>query len=782
MLPIEAVRKKIVSTIQENQVVIVVGATGSGKTTRLPVFLYEACCSKQGVIGITEPRRIAATSVAKFVAEQLGTELGDKVGYQIRFDDQVSRETEIKFMTDGILLREIQDDPDLKRYSVIMVDEAHERSVNIDFTLGLLKDLLSRRPDLKVVVSSATIDADKFSKYFGGAPVVEVSGRTYPVDIIWSGENHFAHQMVQAVVEKVVAIHTREAEGDVLVFMTGVDDINQVVELLEEKKYGDLVVLPAHGSLAPEEQKQIFHHFPGKRKVIVATNIAETSITIDGVVYVVDSGLVKQTNFDAQTGIQSLDVVKHSQAGCNQRAGRAGRTRPGVCYRMYTQAEFSQRLAYTEPEIRRMSLAGVVLAMESIGIKDVEAFSFVDQPDRDAFHEAYETLVALGAIKADRSALTSIGIDMSKLPLEPRIARMVLEADKHGCVREVATIAAFLSIRNVFVRPKGKEYEADMKHSRLKVHTSDALTFLKIWQSYEAANFERQWCFDNFLHVKSMDEVKSIRSQLLNILERGGMKLSSTIVERDIVRSVAAGLIQNLLQHGSRHIYSGTLRDNLYGVYVHPSSAVFGWSDPRWIVCTEIVTTSKPFARGVSEVKPEWLPELAPNHFSFGQSRLVRQTDDDQGMVATRVIMYRSTVGVTPTEVGSVEFQISMAEAYEIEQKLVHTAEAEGLVPLVFSEVDAGANYMWGRTKLVGEDRLGRRYEVPHFAFNRPHPGDTYYCALLPSFSLDGSMRPESRFKFFNISKPKGYEVKEGQKPVDVIDMAAQLRAAWVNK
>lgn len=779
LLPIDAVRDKIVSTIKENQVTIVVGATGSGKTTRLPVFLYEACYSKQGVIGITEPRRIAASSVAKFVAEQLGTNLGDKVGYQIRFDDETSGETKIKFMTDGILLREIQVDPDLKRYSVIMVDEAHERSVNIDFTLGLLKQLLARRSDLKLVVSSATIDSEKFSKYFDNAPVVEVSGRTYPVNIVWSSENYFNRKMVDVIVEKVSTIHTKEAKGDVLVFMTGADDINMVVERLEEKGFNDLVVLPTHGGLAPEDQRRIFMTFQGKRKVIVATNIAETSITVDGVVYVVDSGLVKQTHFDAQTGIQSLDVVRHSQAGCNQRAGRAGRTRPGVCYRMYTEESFTHLPQYTEPEIRRMSLAGVVLAMESIGIRDVEAFQFVDQPDRDAFHEAYETLIALGAIKADRSALTEVGVDMAKLPLEPRIARMVLEADKHGCVEEIATIAAFLSIRNVFIRPKGKEQEADWKHQTFKVETSDALTFLKIWRAYESAKFDRKWCFENYLHVQSLGEVRNVRSQLLNILERGGMKITSTKIDKNVVRSVAAGLIQNLLEHGSRHAYRGVLRQNLYVVYIHPGSAVFGWSNRRWVVCTEVVTTSKSYARGVSEVSPEWLPELAPNHFFFGQSQLVRQSDDGQKMVVARAILHRNQFGGNPTEVGRVETEISMAEAYEIEQKLIRNAESEGLVPLTFSEVETESLYPWNRTKLVGLDRRGNHYGLSILTNNRPASGETHYCSFRPSFIGGGKVDAEPKFQFFNLQKPQVEgETKKAGESVS-ISMVDQLRSIW---
>lgn len=775
LLPIDAVREHIVATIRENQVTIVVGATGSGKTTRLPVFLYEACFSTKGTIGITEPRRIAASSVAKYVAEQLNTKLGEKVGYQVRFDDETSAGTKIKFMTDGILLREIQLDPTLSKYSVIMVDEAHERSVNIDFTLGLLKDLLTRRSDLKVVVSSATIDVDKFSNYFDDAIVVEVPGRTFDVETIWSTEDYSEREMVDAVVEKISTIHLKQPKGDVLVFMTGADDINRVVEKLERFGYSDMIVLPAHGGLAPDDQKKIFENFGGKRKVIVATNIAETSITVDGVVYVVDSGLVKQTSFNAQTGIQSLDVVEHSQAGCAQRAGRAGRTRPGVCYRMYMKEGFNSRPAYTEPEIRRMSLASVVLTMESIGIKDVEGFEFVDQPDRKAFHEAYETLIALGAISADRSELTDIGVAMANLPLEPRIARMVLEADKHGCVKEIATIAAFLSQRNIFVRPKGKEWEVDAKHALFKVHTSDALTFLKVWRAYEAAKFERQWCFDHFLHLQSLGEVRNIRSQLLTILDRGGMTLSSAKDDESVVRSVAAGLVQNLLQAGGRHMYEGLLRANLYSVFIHPGSAVFGWSDPRWVVCTEIVNTTRTFARGVSEVKPQWLPELAPSQFSYGRTTLVRLSEDGTGVVAYRPIMQRSRFDNLLHEVGTrQEVIISFEEARKVQDENIREAEQKGMIPLSFTE--ELSEYGRFLNKMVCELR-GIKYEASLFSKVQPRIGATYFCLVRPNLYrtfFEHSLEADPQFEILSIptSSTEGEEVSTEDKLVE-------LKKAW---
>lgn len=703
MLPIYEHHDRIIETIRSNQVTIVVGETGSGKTTQLPRYIYEAGLGKTGVIGITEPRRMAATSVAKFVAEQLSTQLGDVVGYQVRFDDRTATETAIKFMTDGILLREMQIDPDLSRYSVIMVDEAHERSVNIDLTLGLLKELLTRRPDLRLVVSSATIDTRKFSRYFDNAPVVQVSGRTYPVDIVWGNS---PYQGPEQVVQTIFDIHDTEPDGDILVFMTGVDDITAVIEGIEaeQERSGvyNLVPFPAHGGLSPEDQNRVFDTFPGARKVIVATNIAETSITIDGVVYVIDTGMVKETHFHPESGIQSLDVVLHSQAGCNQRAGRAGRTRPGVCYRLYTEDDFDRRPQYTQPELHRMSLAGVVLTMEVIGIKDIERFDFVDAPERAAFHEAYETLISLGAVTKDGDGLTDLGHKMARLPLEPRIARMVLAAEQYGCVAEIATVASFLSARNVLVRPKGKEYEADAAHRRFKVAGSDMLVSLAIWEQYEVSGFDRGWCRENFVSSRTLWEIKSIREQLLSILTRHRLVTSGASREA-VTRSVAAGLINNLMWHrpfARGYDYSGQLRD-LEAVFIHPGSSAFG-RNPEWLVAAEIVHTSKRYARGVSTVQVEWLPELAPNHFYYGSTSLTSFDEVAEVVIGKRPIMKRKSrlYGGEDEEVGSARVEVSVEEARKIQERQIAQARADGMVELTFfNETTRHPSFGWEETK-----------------------------------------------------------------------------------
>ncbi|MBI2108645.1 MAG: ATP-dependent RNA helicase [Parcubacteria group bacterium] len=741
-LPIFAHREEIVNAARENSVVIVVGETGSGKTTLLPRFLYESGIGEGGVIGITEPRRIAATSVARFVAEEMGSELGKVVGYQVRFDDRTDGETPIKFMTDGILLREFQVDPDLRKYSVIMVDEAHERSCNIDFILGLLKNLLKRRDDLTVVVSSATIDAEKFSQYFGGAPVIEVSGRMYPVDIVWADRDYSEETIACAISEKILNIHRTEAEGDVLVFMTGAKDIGEVVELLKQSVVSNLMILPVHAGLSPEDQQKIFHSFPGKRKVVVATNIAETSITIDGIVYVIDSGFVKQKHFHPESGIESLDVVHHSQAGCNQRTGRAGRTGPGFCFRMYTEKNFNRRPLFTEPEIRRISLAGVVLLMESIGIENVADFDFIDPPDSEAFHEAYETLIALGAIKPGEKGLTDMGREMARLPLDPKIARMVLEAKKHGCVKNIATIAAFFSVRSVFPRPKDKEYEADRAHTQFKNPKSDALTFLNAWKAYEESEFDRDWCFKNFLHSKSLWEAKNIREQLLSILERSGVEITESEDKNVVMKSVAAGLAYNLFRHGSRHAYSGVMRD-LQEIFIHPGSSVFGFGSPTWMVASEIVETTKRFARTVSSVEAAWLPELAPSRFRYGLQRIVSCFEGDPIASVQQEILYRYNDyrgEEQETKVGIRESDVSVAEARKIQENCIAEAQKNSWVPLVFRPGHFSMEAVCD----------GVRYQLETLPAVNPLVRKVYYCKIRTS-SFGGDMVADPQFPLFSF-------------------------------
>jgi RNA helicase HrpA len=721
-LPILKYTEEIVDAVRRNQVTIVVGETGSGKTTQIPAILYKAGLHREKLIGITEPRRIAATSTAEFVATQLGTTVGDLVGYKIRFTDEIGSATKLKFMTDGILLREMQNDPDLKQYSVIIVDEAHERSCNIDFILGLLKDLLTRREDLRIVVASATIDQNKFSAYFGGAPVVNVSGRMYPVKVVWSEDPYSEEDRIEKIVTRVVDIHKGQPQGDILVFMTGQEDINQVSTAIENADLKNIMVLPVYGALPPDEQQKIFRPYPGKRKVVVATNIAETSITIDGVVYVLDSGLVKQSNFHPETGIQSLDVVEHSQAGCQQRTGRAGRTQPGTCYRMYSEASFKKRRQFTEPEIKRMSLASVVLAMESIGIENIREFDFIEQPDHEAFEEAYETLIALGAILRNQPGLTPIGESMARLPLEPRIARMVVAAEQHGCVKDVATIAAFLSISKIFFRPKDplERMEADSAHERFKRSRSDALTFLEVWKQYSAASSPFAWCKENYINGKSMREVVNTRNQLLEVLGRLKITLSETENPKVVERAVVTGLADNLFEHYSRFSYRPLCNVKLPLATIHPGSSMFRFT-PRFIVATEIVRTTGIFARNCTPVEIEWLPEILPDMFFLSSPVVDSYVRGQETAVATNLIMMKRE-GQPAEEIGSVRHTISIAEASTIQNENIRSALAKGLVPLVFSKDPMSTSFI--------ERCIGTYRGTKYFAHTNVQLGVTYYCSL----------------------------------------------------
>lgn len=745
MLPIAKHRDAILKSVADNQVTIIVGETGSGKTTAVPQYLYEAGFGKSGMIGVTEPRRIAAISVAKFVASNLNVAVGKTVAHKIRFDDTTDADTVVKFMTDGILLREFHDDPLLSRYAVIMVDEAHERSANIDFLLGLLKQVLAKRPELRLVVASATIDANKFSNYFGGAPVLRIDGRLHGVEIVWSETNHwYEKDRINATVSTIRQILDTSSEGDILVFLTGIDEINAVEEEMGYLRGSyDLVVLPAHGSLSPEDQVKVFHPYRGRRKVVLATNIAETSITIDGVVYVVDTGFIKQTHFDPQIGIQSLDAVEHSKAGCEQRAGRAGRTQPGVCYRLYTKEDYDSRPAFTEPEIKRMSLAGVVLAMEALEIPNIKDFDFIDPPDAHAFKEAYETLEALGAIEKDKPGLTKIGVEMAALPLEPRVSRMVIEAKKYGCVEDVATIAAFMSAgRSVFARPRDKEWEADAAHARFKSRYSDMLTFLHLWREYEMADFDKNWCFRNYLVGKTLQEIRNIRSQLLQQFERSGVEITQSEDSQSVLRCVAAGLAYNLLRHMSRHEYEGIER-SLFGVYIHPGSSVFGYTNPQWMVAAEVVETSKRFARMCSTVSTAWLPEIAPQSFSLGELILRNYTVGDDEAVAARQVMYKNKYGsVQP--VGETTVRISLDQARYVQEKNIQQAQKDGWLLLTIDKIPG----TFGFSDTVGRSANGRVYRVSSMSLGL-QIGDRYFCKPSDSTILRDYVYPQ--FRIFNL-------------------------------
>ncbi|KAJ2908590.1 DEAH-box ATP-dependent RNA helicase prp22, partial [Coemansia aciculifera] len=525
-LPVYKLRDLFVEAVDKHQFLVAVGDTGSGKTTQLTQYLYEEGFARRGRIGCTQPRRVAATSVAKRVAEEVGCRLGAEVGYTIRYEDCTSPETKIKYCTEGMLIREILLDSDLKRYSVIMLDEAHERGVNTDVLFGLLKETCRRRPDLKVIVTSATLDAEKFSKYFNNCPIFTIPGRTFPVEVLFSREPETDY--LDSALMTVMQIHLTEPPGDILLFLTGQEEIDTASEILFERMKAlgsmvpELVILPMYSSLPSETQSRIFEPAPpGSRKIIISTNIAETSVTIDGIYYVVDPGFVKQNSYDSKSGLDQLIVTPISQAQAKQRSGRAGRTGPGKCYRLYTESAFrNEMLPNSVPEIQRVNLASTVLQLKAMGINDLIGFDFMDPPPVQILIAALELLHSLGALD-NEGLLTRIGRKMAEFPMAPELAKALLASVELGCSEEVLTIAAMLSSEGtIFYRPKEKQAVADSKKAKFHQPEGDHLTLLAVYNSWSAAKFSNTWCFDNYLQYRRLRKANDIRKQMIGIMDR----------------------------------------------------------------------------------------------------------------------------------------------------------------------------------------------------------------------------------------------------------------------
>lgn len=652
-LPILAYEREIAQAVREHPVTVIAAETGAGKSTQVPLMLLRAGFGGRGMIGITQPRRIAAMSVAEYVAECHGSELGDVIGYQIRGERVLdNRTTRVKFMTEGILLREIHldSDPLLRRYEVMIVDEAHERGINQDLILALLKRVRRERPELKVIVMSATINEERFAQHLvdeatgGVAPIIRVPGRVFPVDIRYEQETPY--RPADACVAKVADIVRGSEPGDILVFLPDEQTIKRACDAIDDERLPNVRVLPLYGSQAPDDQRAVFQRMR-ERRVIVATNIAETSITIDGVVHVVDSGLVKGMCY-VSAGMSALRIMEHSQAGCTQRAGRAGRTQAGVCHRLFAREDFDDRPAYTEPEIRRMALDQVLLHLRVLGytVDEIKAFEFMDPPGDERWDEAEARLKLLGALDKD-GAVTDDGRLMERLPVAPILGRMILAAAKFGCVKEIVTIASAFTARQVFVRPRGKESDADDAHTRFKGLHSDALSLLRAYKAWCARVDENgnrnAWARDNFLSSRALREIDRNREQLLGILAHEGIELSSTEDDVQIRKAVTAGLIVNLC-HGRGRVYRW---GNRYDIYIHPGSALFV-TGPELFVCTFIVETTKAFARECTAVEQAWLLELVPAHEI--ERELVLKRDWDQVGDARYMVMRKTWCDIVLVE------------------------------------------------------------------------------------------------------------------------------------
>ena len=621
-LPVNARRAEIAALIEKHQVVIVCGETGSGKTTQLPKICLELGRGATGLIGHTQPRRIAARSTAARIAQELQSELGAHVGYKIRFNDRISKESYVKLMTDGILLAETQGDPWLGQYDTLILDEAHERSLNIDFLLGYLKQLLPKRPDFKLIVTSATIDAERFAQHFAidgkPAPVIEVSGRMYPVEVRYravqteEAEKEGERDLYDAIVDACDELH-REGQGDVLVFLPGEREIREAAEALRKHHPPHTEILPLFARLSAEEQSRIFKPHGGRR-IVLATNVAETSLTVPGIRFVVDSGLARVKRYSYRNKVEQLQVEKIAQASANQRAGRCGRVAAGVCIRLYDEDDFKARPPFADPEILRSSLAGVILRMKALRLGDVEDFPFIEAPPPKAVSDGYQLLLELGAV-SDAHALTPVGQELAKLPLDPRIARMIVAARDEGCLQEMLVIAAALTVQDPRERPQEKAGSADMAHKKFADEKSEFLSWLKLWQWY-AAEVEHQKsqrklvqaCHANFLSALRMREWRDIHSQLRSVAIEHEWRENQIPATYDAIhRALLAGLLGNIgcKSEDSAH-YLGARGMKFL---IHPGSALQKKAG-KWIAAAEITETSKLFARCVARIEPEWLEKV----------------------------------------------------------------------------------------------------------------------------------------------------------------------------
>ncbi|XP_021519432.1 probable ATP-dependent RNA helicase DHX35 [Meriones unguiculatus] len=635
-LPVFKLRNHILYLVENYQTVVIVGETGCGKSTQIPQYLAEAGWTAEGrVVGVTQPRRVAAVTVSGRVADERGAVLGHEVGYCIRFDDCTDPvATRIKFLTDGMLVREMMVDPLLTKYSVIMLDEAHERTLYTDIAIGLLKKIQKKRGDLRLIVASATLDAEKFRDFFNQnetndpardtCVTLTVEGRTFPVDIFYLQSP--VPDYLKATVDTVVKIHQTEGDGDILAFLTGQEEVETVVSMLIEqaralartgmKKH--LRVLPMYAGLPSFEQMKVFERVSHSvRKVIVATNVAETSITISGIVYVIDCGFMKLRAYNPRTAIECLVVVPVSQASANQRAGRGGRNRSGKCYRLYTEEAFDQLPQATVPEMQRSNLAPVILQLKALGIDNVLRFHFMSPPPAQSMVQALELLYALGGLDKDCRLTEPLGMRIAEFPLNPMFAKMLLESGNFGCSQEVLSIAAMMQIQNVFVFPSNQKSLATRVHRKFAVEEGDHLTMLNVYEAFIKHNKSSQWCQEHFLNYKGLVRAATVREQLKKLLVKFQVpKMSSEGDPDPVLRCIVSGFFANAARFHSTGAYR-TIRDD-HELHIHPASVLYAEKPPRWVIYNEVIQTSKYYMRDVTAIESAWLLELAPHFYQQG--------------------------------------------------------------------------------------------------------------------------------------------------------------------
>lgn len=637
-LPIFKVRNHILYLVEKYQTVIIVGSTGCGKSTQIPQYLLEAGWGEEGhVIGVTQPRRVAAITVASRIAEERGSLLGDEVGYLIRFDDCCDVNTKIKCMTDGMLIREIMKDPLLSKYSVVMLDEAHERSLYTDIILGLVRKIQQKREDLRVIVASATLDAEEIKDFFNRnetddasldtAAILSIEGRAFPVDIHYTIDP--VPDYIKATVDTIVKLHVNEQPGDVLAFLTGMDEVTTVTRMLIEEakqllKKKDLMrmhVVPMHGSLPAAEQMKAFERTPKNcRKIVVATNIAETSITINGIVYIVDCGFVKLRTYHPKTGIESLVVVPVSQASANQRAGRAGRVRAGKAYRLFTEEDYDKLPESTVPEMQRADLAPVILQLKALGIANVLRFHFLSAPPAQNMVRGLELLYALGALDDNGNLTSPVGLRMAEFPLTPMFAKMLLASGEFGCSEEAVTIAAMSQIQNVFVSPTGQKHTADRIRKKFSVEEGDHISLVNVYRAFVKYEKSSKWCHENLLNFKGLMRAVEIREQLLRMIKKFNIPVLSCGENIEpICKCITSGFFANAAKLHADGGYR-TVRDD-HTLHIHPTSVLYTELPPKWVVFNEVVQTTKDYMRDVTVINPDWLCELAPDFYQFGTER-----------------------------------------------------------------------------------------------------------------------------------------------------------------